>query len=59
MTEKYDNADLIDYAIIKSRQVVRSVLESERFTLMETCDDEIIIQHDLKHILGRTLKSQP
>lgn len=56
LTEKYNNANLIDYASIKSRQVVRSVQGAETFTVADACDAAILIQHNLKSILNKTLQ---
>lgn len=50
LTEKYDNANLIDYASDKSRRLIMSVLVSETFALADASDSAIIIQHNLKHI---------
>lgn len=53
LIDKYNNADIIDYTNIKSRRVVRSVLEAETFALADTYDIATIIQHDLKNISGK------
>lgn len=56
LVDKYDNINLIYYWSIKYRRAVRSVLGSKTFALADGCDTVIIIQHDLKHILGISMK---
>lgn len=58
MADKDNKANLIDYVSNKSRRVVRSVLGAETFGLANACDSAIVIQHNLKQILGKTLKIQ-
>lgn len=41
---------------MKSRIVIRSVLGEKAFRLTDECDTAIILQHNLRKILGRTLK---
>ena len=50
------NTAPIDFSSTKSRRVVRSVLGAETFALANSCDTAIVLQHDLKQILKRTLK---
>lgn len=52
---KYNNTNVIEYSIIKSRRVVRLVPGAEKIALADACNDELLIQHDLKHILKKTI----
>ena len=56
LADKNNNTNLIDYASIKSQRVVRSVLGAETLGLADACDAAIMIQHDLKLMLKKTLK---
>lgn len=51
LTDKHNNANLIYYASIKSRLVVKSVLGVETFALADACNAAILIQYDLQIIL--------
>lgn len=51
--DKDMNSNLIDYAYIKSRRVVRSVLGAETFAIADECDAAIIIQYDSKYTLQK------
>lgn len=56
ITEEYNNTNPIDYASVKSRRLVRSVLGLEMFALPDACDPNILLQQDLKSIVNKTLK---
>lgn len=43
LTDKYNNANLEDYASMKSRRVVRSVIGAETFALADSCDAAILL----------------
>lgn len=58
MADKDNKANLVDYASNKSRRVVRSVIGAETFGLVDACDSAIVIQHELKQMLKKTLKIQ-
>lgn len=55
--DEYNNAKLIEYASVKSRRVVRSVIGVQTFALADECAAAIIFQHDLKSILKRPSRS--
>lgn len=55
---KDNMANLIDSDNNNSRRVVRSVLGAEIFGLADVCDSAIVIKHELKVELGKTLKIQ-
>lgn len=55
-TEKCNNAYLINYKVIKSRIVVRSLLNSANFSLTDACGTAITIKHDLELMLGKILE---
>lgn len=55
-TDKYNNENLIKYASVKSRRVIRSVLGADMFALEDACDAAILLQHDLNIIINKTLK---
>lgn len=56
LIDKYNNDNLIYYASVKSRKVVRSVLGAETFSMADSCDTANMKHHNLKHILGIDLK---
>lgn len=56
LTGKYDNANLMDFASITSKRVIRSLLGAKTFLLADLCDTAVIIQHYLKRILVIILK---
>lgn len=56
LTDKYNNVHLIGYTSVKSLMVVISVLGEETFALAGACDAAIILQHELKSILNKTVK---
>lgn len=45
LTDEYNNENLIYYANMKSRRVVKLVLHPETFELADTCYSAILIQH--------------
>lgn len=53
MADKNKKANLINYASNKPRRVFRSVLGAEIFGLGDECDAAIVLQHDLKQMLGK------
>lgn len=55
MSDKDNNANLVDFTIVKSGKVARSALGVETFGLADACGAAIIIRHHLKMILNRTL----
>lgn len=56
LADKYNKANLIDYASIKSRRFVRYVLGAESFALANASDAAELLQHDLKNMLNKTLQ---
>lgn len=56
MADETKKANLIEYVIKKSRRVFLSVLGAGTFVLVDTCDLAIVIQHDLREALVRTLR---
>lgn len=58
LTDKHNNANLIDYAMIKFRLVVYSEFGGISFELEETHNPLTIIRHDLKHNLEIQLKTK-
>lgn len=58
MEDNDNRANLIDCASNKSMRVIRLVLGAETCGLADACDSAIIIYHDLKQMLGKTLRIQ-
>lgn len=56
IVNKSNNANLVDFASVKSIIVVRSSLGAETFGISDACDAAILIHHYLKLILKLTLK---
>lgn len=56
LTDKYNNANLIDHTRVKSIRVVRSVLRAKTFALPGPCDATIITQKLFEAHFGKTLK---
>lgn len=55
LTEKYNTAKFIYHASFKSRRVLKSVLGAENLPLANECDATIILQHELRSILNKTV----
>lgn len=56
ISDKSNNANLIDFASVNPRRVVRSALGADKFGLADACDASILIRQDLRLILKQTLK---
>lgn len=46
LTDKFHNANLIDFVIIKSKCSLRYVLRDETFALSDECEKAITIQNN-------------
>lgn len=51
-----NNANLIDYASIKSHRVVASVIGTETFGVADVCNVAITVQREVKSLLKKTVK---
>lgn len=56
LADKNNDANIIDFEILKPRRVGRYALGAETSVLADACDASIIMQNDLLQMLKKTLK---
>lgn len=54
--DKNNDVALIDFSSGKFKRALRYVLGAGTFALADACNTAIVIQHELKNIIGRSLK---